>query len=141
MYFSFLSVSKRRQRKRKTVESESESAPQETSQETSRKASKKQKTLAVPARRSLRVARQSSDLTSATANLRISSGSRSSYDVKDLPTNASSFNKEDIDALNVIFKPFKPASEEDNDEDDFLPNVKGKNYDNYLLSEPLLIVI
>ncbi|CAG8590046.1 9738_t:CDS:2, partial [Funneliformis caledonium] len=64
---------------RKTEEAESESIS-----ETSRKASKNN---------SLRISSGSV------------SGSRSSYDLKDLPSDASNFTEEDIVALNATFKP------------------------------------
>ncbi|CAG8747143.1 1907_t:CDS:1, partial [Acaulospora colombiana] len=60
-----------------------------------------------PKRKSIRIARQES-LTGATSSLRISSGSsssaRSSYGLKDLPSSASKFALEDVEALNATFK-------------------------------------
>ncbi|CAG8649002.1 15261_t:CDS:2, partial [Funneliformis caledonium] len=106
MSLSFLSrcVTHDQKHQRKSEEAESESTS-----ETSRKASKKQKTVVAPERCSECIFRQYSDLTRAAKSLRISSGSdsrsRSSYDLKDLPSDASKFTEEDIVALNAIFKP------------------------------------
>ncbi|CAG8751515.1 10883_t:CDS:2, partial [Funneliformis caledonium] len=104
--------------KRKNVESES------IPQETSRKASKKQKTVAEPTRYSERIARQDSELAGATRDIRISSGSdsgsRSSYDLKDLPSSASRFTEDDLVALNATFI---PAS----NENEVIPDVEAIN--------------
>ncbi|CAG8628887.1 5305_t:CDS:2 [Paraglomus occultum] len=53
-----------------------------------------------------RLAREDSVLAGATSNFRLSSGSssRSSYGLKDLPSSASKFTFEDIEALNATFK-------------------------------------
>ncbi|CAG8514977.1 12290_t:CDS:2 [Acaulospora colombiana] len=77
-----------------------------------------------PKRKSIRIARQES-LAGATSNLRICSGSnssaRSSYDLKDLPSSASKFALEDVEALNATF-------ESTSNENDVIPEVESENY-------------
>jgi hypothetical protein len=102
--------------KRKNVEGESESSLKETTQ----KASKKQKTSSiVPTQQSERIAKQVSDL--ATRNLLICSDYDSSYGLKDLPSSASKFTEEDVEALKATFQ---PAS----NEEDVIPDLEGRNY-------------
>ncbi len=109
-------TSKKQQQKRKTV-------PKETTQ----KGTKKQKTSESSAstRHSERIANQDSDLTRSTKKLKISydsdSSSRSDYSLKDVPSRASNFTEEDIMAFNATFKPTS-------DENNFIPDVEGKNY-------------
>ena len=121
-------TSKKRQQKRKTDEGESGYTPKETTQ----KASKKQKIVenasqssSAPTRYSERIANQDSDLTRSTKKLKISydsdSSSRSDYSLKDVPSRASSFREEDRKAFNATFKPTS-------DENNFIPDVEGKNY-------------
>src|SRR5437016_3328942 len=122
-------TSKKQQQERKTV-------PKETTQ----KGTKKQKTSessSASTRHSERIANQDSDLTRSTKKLKISydsdSSSRSDYSLKDVPSRASSFREEDRKAFNATFKPTS-------DENNFIPDVEGKNYVGYLLSKPMLII-
>jgi len=95
--------------------------------ETTQKGTKKQKTSESSAstRHSERIASQDSDLTRSTKKLKINydydSGSRSDYSLKDVPSQASKFTEEDIEAFNATFKPTS-------DENNFIPDVEGKNY-------------
>lgn len=82
-----------------------------------------------PKRKSARIASQES-FVGGTSNLRINSGSssssRSSYALKDLPSSASKFSREDVEALNATFKSASNESE-------VIPDVEATNIPHHFL--------